>query len=63
MAIDNKPLSADVAPNHENGNGAFTIPKTCRAGVVHENGPNFKLEVEDVDVPEPGKPANARHSR
>lgn len=32
----------------------FDIPKTCRAGVTVDEGPNFRLEVQDVDVPEPG---------
>lgn len=31
------------------------IPKTCKAGVVVNEGPDFKLAVEDVPVPEPGK--------
>jgi hypothetical protein len=31
------------------------IPKTCKAGVVVNEGPNFHVEVEDVPVPEPGK--------
>ncbi|CAO2657399.1 Nn.00g035250.m01.CDS01 [Neocucurbitaria sp. VM-36] len=30
------------------------IPKTCKAGVVTNEGPDFKLTVEDVPVPEPG---------
>lgn len=30
------------------------IPKKCKAGVVVNEGPDFKLEVEDVPVPEPG---------
>jgi propanol-preferring alcohol dehydrogenase len=30
------------------------IPKTCKAGVVVNEGPDFKLVVEDVPVPEPG---------
>ncbi|KAK3720880.1 hypothetical protein LTR37_003543 [Vermiconidia calcicola] len=30
------------------------IPKKCKAGVVVNPGPDFHLEVEDVDVPEPG---------
>ncbi|RFU25407.1 hypothetical protein B7463_g10929, partial [Scytalidium lignicola] len=30
------------------------IPKTCKAGVVKEFGPNFKVVVEDVAIPEPG---------
>lgn len=56
MAIQSKPLSTagcDVAP--ENGDGASTVPKTCKAGVVQEYGPNFRLAVEEVNVPEPGK--------
>ncbi|TVY50186.1 Alcohol dehydrogenase 2 [Lachnellula cervina] len=30
------------------------IPKTCKAGCVFNNGPNFTISVEDVPVPEPG---------
>ncbi|CAG9982242.1 unnamed protein product [Clonostachys byssicola] len=30
------------------------LPTTCKAGVVVEYGANFKLEVQDVPVPEPG---------
>jgi hypothetical protein len=37
--------STDAAPE---------IPKTCKAGVVENEGPDFKLVVEDVPVPEPG---------
>lgn len=33
----------------------YVVPKTCKAGVVKEFGPDFKLVVEDVPVPEPGK--------
>jgi propanol-preferring alcohol dehydrogenase len=33
----------------------YNIPKTCKAGVVVNEGPDFKLEVEDVPVPEPGR--------
>jgi hypothetical protein len=32
----------------------FVIPKTCKAGVVIEEGMNFKMGVEEVLVPEPG---------
>jgi hypothetical protein len=32
----------------------FVIPKTCKAGVVVNEGPDFHLEVQDVDVPVPG---------
>lgn len=56
MAIHSKPLSAascDVAPVDRNG--ASIVPKTCKAGVVQEYGPNFRLAVEEVNVPEPGK--------
>jgi len=30
----------------------FDIPKTCKAGVVVDEGPNFRVEVQDVPVPE-----------
>jgi propanol-preferring alcohol dehydrogenase len=33
----------------------YDIPKTGKAGVVSNEGPDFKLEVVDVPVPEPGK--------
>lgn len=36
-------------------NGSVEIPKTCKAGVVVNEGPDFRLEVEDVPVPEPGE--------
>lgn len=33
----------------------FEIPKTCKAGCVIDEGPNFRVEVQDVPVPEPGR--------
>jgi hypothetical protein len=35
----------------------YEIPKTCKAGVVVNEGPDFYVEVQDVDVPEPGMPS------
>jgi hypothetical protein len=35
----------------------FDIPKTCKAGVVVNEGPDFHVEVQDVPVPEPGMPS------
>jgi hypothetical protein len=32
----------------------FDIPKTCKAGVVVNEGPDFYVEVQDLPVPEPG---------
>jgi hypothetical protein len=32
----------------------FDIPKTCKAGVVVNEGPDFRVEVQDVPVPECG---------
>jgi propanol-preferring alcohol dehydrogenase len=29
----------------------FDIPKTCKAGVVVNEGPDFRVEVQDVPVP------------
>lgn len=61
MAISNSPLSTtsrDVTVGE--ANGASTIPRKCKAGVVHENGPNYKVVVEEVDVPEPGKSSYLR---
>lgn len=33
----------------------FDIPKTCKAAVCINEGPDFKVEVQDVPVPEPGE--------
>lgn len=33
------------------------IPKTCKAGVVVNSGPDFQIEVKDVPVPEIGMAA------
>jgi hypothetical protein len=32
----------------------ITIPMTCKAGVMHNEGPDFFVTMEEVDVPEPG---------
>lgn len=32
----------------------FEIPKRCKAGVVVNEGPDFRVEVQLVPVPEPG---------
>lgn len=32
----------------------FDIPKTCKGGVVVNEGPDFYVEVQDLPVPEPG---------
>lgn len=37
------------------GETKFEIPKTCKAGVVVNEGPNFHVEIQDVPVPEPGR--------
>lgn len=34
----------------------FDIPKECKAGVVVDEGPNFRVEVQMVPVPEIGRP-------
>jgi hypothetical protein len=33
---------------------SFNIPKECKAGVVVDEGPNFRVEVKMVPVPEIG---------
>ncbi|KAF2404996.1 alcohol dehydrogenase 1 [Trichodelitschia bisporula] len=33
---------------------SYDIPKTCKAGVVVNEGPDFRVEVQDVPVPEIG---------
>jgi hypothetical protein len=32
----------------------FEIPKTCKAGVVVNEGPDFHVEVQELPVPEIG---------
>lgn len=39
--------ATDTAPT-------FDIPKTCKAGVVVNEGPDFYVDVQDVEVPTPG---------
>lgn len=34
---------------------SFEIPKEGKAGCVVDNGPNFRVEIENVPVPEPGE--------
>lgn len=34
------------------------IPKTCKAGIVVNEGPDFTMRVEEVPVPEPGEYTN-----
>ncbi|KAI9835770.1 MAG: hypothetical protein M1819_001949 [Sarea resinae] len=34
--------------------GDVVIPKTCKAGVVVNEGPDFTVRIEEVPVPEPG---------
>jgi hypothetical protein len=47
-----------MAPT-EQGNGAsaptYDIPKECKAGVVVNEGPDFRVEVQMVPVPEIGE--------
>lgn len=33
----------------------FDIPALCKAGVVVNEGPDFRVEVQMVPVPEPGE--------
>jgi propanol-preferring alcohol dehydrogenase len=42
--------------SESNGSDAKTydIPKKCKAGVVVNEGPDFTVEVQEVDVPEIG---------
>ena len=50
--------SLSHSTSHRDLNHTFTmsqeeIPKQCKAGVVVNEGPDFKVEVQMVDVPEP----------
>jgi hypothetical protein len=46
-----------ASENNSNGASAptFDIPKECKAGVVVNEGPDFRVEVQMVPVPEIGK--------
>lgn len=37
-----------------NGTTTYDIPQKCKAGVVVNEGPDFHVEVQEVDVPEIG---------
>jgi hypothetical protein len=39
---------------------AEEIPKKGKAGVVVNEGPDFHIEVQEIDVPEPSESATAR---
>lgn len=39
----------------KNGTTTFEIPKTCKAGVVVNEGPGFTVQLEEMAVPEPGR--------
>lgn len=32
----------------------YNIPKTCKGGVVVNEGPDFHVEVQEIPTPEPG---------
>lgn len=47
--MNNRALaSSNVVPE-------ITIPQKCKAAVVINEGESFTLEIQDVDVPEPGE--------
>lgn len=43
---------ATEAANTDTNN--IEIPKECKAGVVVNEGPDFRVEIQNVPVPEPG---------
>lgn len=43
------------ATSSNGSDSAPEIPKTCKAGVVVNGGPDFTVRVEEVPVPEPGE--------
>lgn len=38
----------------------FEIPTHCKAGVVVNEGPDFRVEIQMVAVPEPGRTEEIR---
>lgn len=49
-------MSDESAPTYD-------IPKECIGGVVVDEGPNFRIEVQKVPVPEIGISANRNYKR
>ncbi|KKY17167.1 putative alcohol dehydrogenase [Diplodia seriata] len=47
-------MSTNPESTAHTGETKFEIPKTCKAGVVVNEGPDFRVEIQDVPVPEPG---------
>jgi hypothetical protein len=48
-------MATSELPEKTNGpEQTYDIPKKCKAGVVVDEGPNFRVEVQEVDVPEIG---------
>ena len=48
------PPPSTAAATDTNGTGTSSVPKTCKAAVAHNTGPDYTLHVEDVPVPTPG---------
>lgn len=42
---------------------SYEIPKFCKAGVMTQEGKDFKVEVQMVPVPEPGMQSLKVHER
>ena len=53
MTSINAPLTTRGATNGEKAT-SFDIPKECKAGVCVNEGPDFRVEVQMVPVPEIG---------
>ena len=53
LAQQHKPQS--LATTVSNKMSQPEIPKQCKAGVVVNEGPDFKVEIQMVDVPEPSE--------
>lgn len=55
VAVEEQTKTGETTKNEAaTENQGPEIPKTCKAGVVINAGPNFTTAVEDVPVPEPG---------
>jgi len=52
--VPNGTNSANGANGAKSFEPYFDIPKECKAGVVVDEGPNFRVEVQMVPVPEIG---------
>lgn len=58
LLLDTMTVEANGSATSNGSDLVSEIPKTCKAGVVVNEGPDFTVRVEEVPVPEPGEYTN-----